>query len=49
MDLRCFPFRVNSPVTEHLNAQGRLDPTGGLCCSSVQTKLEPLLLTHLVH
>jgi hypothetical protein len=49
MDLRCSPFRVNSPVTEHLNAQGRLDPMGGLRCSIVQTKLEPHLLAHLVH
>jgi hypothetical protein len=34
-------------VIEHLKAQGRLDPRGGLVISDVQTKLEPLLLMHL--
>ncbi len=45
----CLVFRVDRQVIEHLKAQGRLDPKGGLVVSDVQTKLEPLLLVHLTH
>ncbi len=45
--LMCLVFRVDQSVIEHLKAQGRLDPRGGLVISDVQTKLEPLLLMHL--
>jgi hypothetical protein len=37
-------------VSEHLSIQGRLDSRGGLVVvSGVETKLESLLFTHLVH
>jgi hypothetical protein len=39
--------RVELPMSNHLSAQGRPDPRGGLLCFGVQTKLEPLLLVHL--
>jgi hypothetical protein len=41
--------RVEWPVSEHVSAQDRLDTRGGLCCSGVHTKLEPLLSMHLAH
>lgn len=34
-------IRLSWPVTEHLNAQDRLDPRGGFCCSDFETELEP--------
>jgi hypothetical protein len=41
--------RVDWLVTGHLSAQGRLDPRGAFVVSGVQTKLEPLFLTHMTH
>jgi hypothetical protein len=45
----CNSIQVNYSVTEHLSTQGKLDPRGGLRSFCVPTKLEQLLLAHLVH
>jgi len=41
-----FDYVVEQPVSNHLSAQGRPDPRGGLGCFCVQRKFEPLLLAH---
>jgi hypothetical protein len=42
-------IRVNRLVIEHLSAQCMPDSREGSIVSGVRTKLEPLLLVHLVH
>jgi hypothetical protein len=42
-------YRVEQLVSEHLSAQGRLNPRVRLCCFWCLNKLEFLLLAHLTH
>ncbi len=41
--------RVNQPVIEHLSVKAQEIQGEGSVVLGVQTKLEPLLLMHLVH
>jgi hypothetical protein len=36
-------------MNDHLSAQGKLNPKGGFYSFGLQTKLEPLILVHMVH